>query len=223
MSEYRTTIILASQSPQRKMMMDTLHISYLVMPADIDELAIVCEDHCERAALVAKAKGQAIRDRLAQTKDQPKTLTNPHNARTIILAADTYIVDPQSNLPLEKPTSTDQAREMLTYQSGKDLLEHTGVYWFDSGNPTDERFGGIEPTEEWTTQTAEVSFRTLSAQEIEQYIQTQPVTTWSGAFCPAYPAGASFIAHLRGSFTGFTHGFPLDYFVPKLRAAGVLL
>jgi len=223
MSQHPITVILASQSPQRKTMIDTLQIPCLVMPADIDELAIMCEDHCERAALVAKAKGQAIRDRLAQTKDHPKTLTNPHNSRTIILAADTYIVDPQTNVALEKPSSIDEAREMLTYQSGKNLLEHTGVYWFDSGNPADERLGGIEPIEEWTTHTAEVTFRTLSAHEIEQYIQTQPITTWSGAFCPAYPAGASFIAHLRGSFTGFTHGFPLDYFVPKLRAAGVLL
>lgn len=221
MSLHTISIILASQSPQRKILMDTLRIPYTTMPADINELAIVCENQCERAALIAKEKGQTIRDRLTQTSDTPKSLTNPHNIRTIILAADTFLVDTTTNVALEKPASIDEARQMLQYQSGKDLIEHTGVYWFDSGSPADENFGGIEATQEWKTVTSHITFRELSNQEIEFYISTEPVTTWSGSFCPAYPTGAAFIAQISGSFTGFTHGFPLDYFVPKLRAAGI--
>ena len=195
-------LILASQSPQRKAMMDTLGLPYSILPADIDELAITAPTQFERAALVAKGKGQKIRQTLLEQKQAQ---------RFVVMAADTYVVDPSTNRALEKPTSIDEAREMLAYQSGKTLEEYTGVYWFDSGE--------LEVSETIATK---VTFRTLSKSEIEKYITNEPVTTWSGAFCPAYDTGAALIAKIEGSFTGFTHGFPLEFFVPKLRSIGVI-
>jgi len=207
-------IILASQSPQRRTMMDVMMlqcaggIPYEVMPADIDELAITGETQFERAALVAQGKGREIVKRIQQTTDQPFA----------VLAADTYLAD-ENDRALEKPTSLEDAKEMLRFQSGKTITEYTGVYWYQSqlsdGEAVESNLNFQEFSETYQTQ---VTFRELSDQEIELYVQNEPVLTFSGAFCPAYPAGAALIERIDGSFTGFTHGFPIEFFVPKLQA-----
>lgn len=202
-------IILASQSPQRKAMMETLDIPYEIMPADIDELAISATTHVERAAAVARAKGQKIAELM-----QKKSELAGSAEGFVILAADTYVEDPKTQRALEKPESLNEARDMLRYQSGKTLIEHTGVFWLQC-------VAG-EMHEVSNTVSATITFRDVSDAEIERYITTEPVMTWSGAFCPAYPTGAALIAKIEGSFTGFTHGFPLEFFVPKLRAVGAL-
>ena len=51
-------IILASQSPQRKLLMQALGIPFEVMPADIDEKGIIESDQKLRAKLIAKAKAE---------------------------------------------------------------------------------------------------------------------------------------------------------------------
>lgn len=194
-------IILASQSVQRKTMMDTLmeqcigNIPYEVMPADIDELAVSGPTQYSRIAQVALAKGQAI-----QAKIGKNTQT-----QVAILAADTYLAD-ADDVALEKPTTLREATEMLAFQSGKRITAYTGVYWYDS----------ITAIEESKTFQTEVQFRELSRYQIEQYVHTQPVITYSGAFCPAYPAGAALIQSVSGSFTSFSYGFPVEFFAPHL-------
>jgi septum formation protein len=188
-------VILASQSPQRRALMETLQVPFITAPADLDELAITAPTQVERAAAVALAKAQKV----AQLYPD-----------AIILAGDTYIV--HQGRALEKPQSLDEARQMLREQSGQTHTEITGVAYLDP------EFGIFENT---TIQT-ECTFRELSETEIEHYVTTEPVLTWSAAFCPAYATGAALVASTRGSFTGFTHGFPLEFFVPLLRKSGVL-
>lgn len=232
-------IILASQSPQRKTMMDIMMMqcaggtTYEVMPADIDELAITGATQFERVALVAQGKGREIVKRIqqeinsetAQVKNQPKNQPKNQeknqpknqpknrlkNQPFAVLAADTYLAD-ENDTALEKPATLQEAKEMLKFQSGKTIMAYTGVYWYQS------RSDGSKTQEFSATYQTQVTFRTLSNKEIEIYVQNEPVLTYSGAFCPAYPAGAAFIERIDGSFTGFTHGFPIEFFVPKLEA-----
>jgi len=192
--------------------MEVLRIPFEVLPADLDELAITAPTHFERAAVIARAKGEAIWERVEsemRSKNQPDS---QNRLPIYILAADTYLIDPKTEQALEKPQDLAEARQMLSYQSGRTLQEYTGVYWFDS------------TTGESSSQTVEttVEFRELSIAEIDFYVATEPVLTWSGAFCPAYPTGAALIKRIDGSLTSFTHGFPLDFFIPKLRAAGLI-
>ena len=53
-------IILASGSKQRKIMMDALGISYIVIPADIDEKVIRDENLMLRAEKIARAKAEEV-------------------------------------------------------------------------------------------------------------------------------------------------------------------
>lgn len=189
-------IILASQSPQRSAIMQSLKIPFEVMPANIDEKAIGGSDHRQRARKVAQAKALAIAEKYPEA---------------IIIAADTYCVD--GDEALEKPVDLDDARRMLNQQSGREVMEYTGVCYLD-------RKQGIEVVE---LAVATIKFRELSEQEIERYVTTEPVLTWSGAFCPAYDSGAALIDSISGSFTGFTHGLPLEVVIPLLRKSGISL
>lgn len=193
-------IILASQSPQRKLILSTLGIDFEIKPADIDEQAVPHSDLKTRAANIAIAKAKAI------AKDYPQT---------IIIAADTYPVF--GTKTLEKPRDLDEARQMLNTLSGKTFEAYTGWCYID-GNRKAEAGQIFEKSGVAVTTT---TFRDLGDAEIEHYITTQPVTTWSAAFCPAYHEGAALVARVEGSMTGFTHGLALEELVPLLRESGV--
>ena len=187
-------LILASQSPQRAAMLKTLHLPFKTAPANIDEAAITATTHQERAQKVALAKAKAV------AKKFPKA---------IILAGDTYVV--LNDEALEKPANLDQARAMLHQLSGATSVEYTGVCYLDPARH-------LEISDTIETQ---VTFRQLTEAEIEHYVTTEPVTTWSAAFCPAYTNSAVFIERIEGSFTNFTHGLPVEFVVPRLKKAGM--
>lgn len=189
------TVILASKSPQRKNIMQAARVEFKVVPADIDEQAVVEVDPVRRAGMIAQKKAEAVQEKY------PKA---------IIVAADTYIV--LDGQVLEKPKDLEEAREMLAKQSGQALTELTGFCYLDPKE-------NIQITK---TAAVEVKFRQLSEEEIDRYINTQPVMTWSAAFCPAYDSGASLIKSINGSFTGFTHGLPLEELIPLLQQSKVL-
>ena len=188
-------VILASKSPQRKNIIKSLGIDFKTVPADINEQLEREQDPHKRAWLIALRKAEAVQEKHSQA---------------IIIAADTYIV--LNDQILEKPHDLGEAREMLERQSGQVLTELTGFCYLDP----------VENIKFTKTVAVEIKFRRLSKTEIDHYITTQPVMTWSAAFCPAYDLGASLVKSIDGSFTGFTHGLPLEELIPLLQQSKVL-
>ena len=113
---------------------------------------------------------------------------------------------------MEKPKDLKEAKEMLEKQSGQVLTELTGFCYLDL----------VENIKFIKTVAVKIEFRRLSETEIDHYVATTPVLTWSAAFCPAYDSGASLIKSISGSFTGFTHGLPLEELIPLLQQSKVL-
>ena len=183
-------IILASQSPQRKIILQTLGIKFLVKPADIDEKAVAYSTLRQRAANIALAKAWWVQQKYPDD---------------IIIAADTYSVCRRRIL--EKPQTKKEAIEMLQFLSGQNFVNHSGWAYLDKKNQL-EKYG---------VAVSRVKFRDLSIKEIKNYVQNNPVTTWSAAFCPAYHEGMSLIAKFSGSLTAFTHGLPLEIIAENLR------
>ena len=62
----------------------------------------------------------------------------------------------------------------------------------------------------------------LSESEIEHYVKTEPVLTWSAAFSPAYDSGMALIENVRGNLTAFSHGLPIDLLIDFLKEIKVL-
>ncbi len=189
-------IILASQSKQRFNILKTLNLDFEVMPADLDEKLIQADSEPKRAKKVAQAKAETV------AQDYPEA---------IIIAADTYgFLNGQA---LEKPENLEEAREMLRLMSGQKIIALTGFCYLDQKNQI----------EEVLVKQTECVFRKLYPEEIEDYVQTEPVLTWSAAFCPAYIKGMSLVAEVNGPFTAFTHGLPIEEVTRCLEKSGVFI
>ncbi len=187
-------IILASGSKQRKIMMDTLGISYIVIPADINEKEIRDKNFELRARNIARAKAEKV--------------ASEHEA--IIISADTFSVC--GNRVLEKPQSLDDAREMLKLQANKTCILYTGFCYLDKANQINYSATAI----------TKYVLRRLPDEEINKFVKNNPVMEWSASFSPAYPYQLGFIKHIEGSLTGCTHGLPVEILIPCLEKSGVL-
>lgn len=188
-------LILASQSAQRKILLETLGIEFEIMPADIDEKSIQHQSLTERAKLIAQKKVEKI------AFDHPQA---------IIIGADTY--SELDGIALEKPENLVEAKKMLRMQSGKWMKTHTGLVLYD----------GVSGHTDSQIITTDYQFRQLSDSEIEYYVSNNPVMTWSASFSPAYHEGMTLIENVKGSLTALTHGLPMEKVVPFLKKVGVM-
>ena len=188
-------IILASASQTRKLLMDSFGFPYQVIPADIDEKSIRDLNLKLRAKNIATAKAEAV----------------VQNHQGIIIAADTFCVC--NGVVLEKPKNLSEAKEMLAMQSNHTNLCYTGFCYIDT----------IKKIYFSTTAVTKYTFRDLSAEEIDIFVENNPVMQWSAAFSPGYTYQQSFINKISGSFSGFLHGLPFEYLSSCFQESGIEL
>lgn len=148
-------IILASQSPRRRQLLEQMGFTdFVVRPAQGEEIA---DPNLEPGALVE-----------ALSRQKALEVSAGASPEDLILAADTVVaVDSQV---LGKPHSTQQAREMLSALSGREHTVYTGV--------TVCRGDQILTEHEATS----VHFRSLTAQEIDAYIATGEPMDKAGSY-----------------------------------------
>ncbi len=189
------SIILASGSMMRKTVMDALMIPYTIVPADIDEKekAILDGDSVARAERLARAKAVAVAD--------------VHEG--IVIAGDTFLV--QDGVVLEKPATLGEARDMLMRLSGQRATVLTGFCYLDRENAID-----VSDVVKITC-----TFREIETVEINYYTTAFPVLSFAAAFSPTSPYGASLVATVTGSMTGFIYGLPVELLVPLLKKSGI--
>lgn len=108
------SIILASQSPQRKMILETLGILFQVVPSQVDEQKIQDQDLKKRAEKIALLKAL--------------TVSSTHQ-QSIVIAADTY--GEFNDQAFEKPVDKKEAKQMLTELSGQWFKAYTGFAYID--------------------------------------------------------------------------------------------
>jgi len=185
-------IILASASRQRRLIMDALGLKYKIIPADIDEKAIRDKDLEKRAENIARAKALEV----------------AKNNNGIIIAADTFAFC--DGKVLEKPESLDEAKEMLKLQSNNEVTVYSGFCYLDKENNIDFS----------KTSISKLILRKMSDDEIEYFVNNNPVLQWSAAFSPMYLYQSTFIKHFEGSITG-VFGLPVEFLAGCLEKSGV--
>lgn len=146
--------ILASQSPQRKAILQRLGVPFEVIPSNIDESSIIELDPIKRALLLAEAKAAVV------SKQYPDRW---------VIGVDTLVVSADGEL-LEKPLNEDDARRMLRLHSGRTSIVHSGLSLIRNGEDSTE------------VSTASVLFQTLTEEDIERWIETGLWQDRSGAF-----------------------------------------
>ena len=145
-------VILASQSPRRKSLMEVFPFPFTVRVSDADETMDAQADPAEQVALVSRRKAEAV---ACDWED-------------VVIAADTIVVC--GGEILGKPKDAEDARRMLRLLSGKKHQVMTGLTVLHRGQA------------EVSTEITDIYFRDLTEKEIQSYVDSKESMDKAGAY-----------------------------------------
>lgn len=184
--------ILASASPRRRELLESIGLAFDVMPSNVAEIHEPGEAPEEYVARLARDKAHA--------------LAIAHPSRWVIAADTTVLLGDQL---LEKPEDAADAVRMLSTIAGKTHVVYTGVTIENASHDyTDTRVAE-----------SEVRMLPLSPADIEWYVRTGEPLDKAGAYA-VQGIGAMFIDSIHGSYTNVV-GLPLATLFLMLRRAGL--
>ncbi len=186
------TLILASQSPRRREILDIAGYKYTVMPSNADEMQF-CESPSRLAEENAYGKAKEVFDRL-----------NDENC--VVLGSDTVVAI--DNQILGKPKDEQDAFNMLESLSGN--IHHVISGFAIIGKDFEEKGFCI----------SEVKFKRLSHEDILAYIATGEPMDKAGAYGIQEKASL-FVEYIKGDFFNIV-GLPISSIEPYLKKAGIL-
>lgn len=182
-------LLLASQSPRRRALLEQLGLSFRVEVSPADE-------HIDEATPPAETARV-----LAARKAQPVATAHPS---ALVLAADTVVG--LDGALLEKPDSPQAARDMLRRLSGRTHTVYTGLALHHA--ETDRAVVTGEETK--------VTFGALDDAEIEAYVATDSPMDKAGGYGIQDHTAPLFIDHLDGDYYNVV-GLPLRRLYRTLR------
>ncbi len=163
-------LLLASQSPRRKQLLESAGYTFTVLPADVDE---------------TPPAGMAA-EKVAEHLAVKKAHATPLSAGEVVVAADT-LVFLEGDI-LSKPEDAAGARAMLAQLQNKTHTVTTGVC---IKSTTEEVAFSVH---------TEVTFRALSAAQIAHYVATQPPLDKSGSYAIHEWIGLIAIERIDGDY-----------------------
>jgi septum formation protein len=186
-------LILASQSPRRKYLLEQAGLAFRVIPSDFDESRVPLSPPADYVQRLAEFKARDVAERCTASW---------------VLGADTIVaVDERL---LGKPDSSQDAREMLRRLSGKTHQVYTGFCLVNQAATRCLKD---------TVQT-DVTFKTLSDSEIEWYVRTGEPFDKAGAYA-IQGLGTFLVRRINGSYTNVV-GLPVCEIVEILLREGVM-
>jgi septum formation protein len=169
-SVHSARVILASASPRRRELLTLVGIEHEVRPADIDESLLPGELPAPHA------------ERLARTKAHTIAHLEP---KAVVIAADTIVV--VDGDVLGKPRNEEDAHQMLERLSGRTHTVLTAIAV------------ARESRTESAVESVEVTFRSLTSEEIDAYIATGEPMDKAGAYgIQGY--GATIVERVDGDY-----------------------
>ena len=186
----RPGLILASKSPRRRYLLEKAGLEFTVVPSKVDENAATLSAPESYVKRLAEAKAGDISNRYPDSW---------------IIGADTVVfID---NTILGKPASRDEAQAMLKRLSAKTHQVHTGycICRKTTGHFISECV------------TTDVSFKKLSAKEIDWYINSGEPFDKAGAYA-IQGLGTFLVKRINGSYSNVV-GLPvcevLEYLIKE--------
>ncbi|MBL7021644.1 MAG: septum formation protein Maf [Nitrospinaceae bacterium] len=175
----KNKLILASQSPRRLELLKQITSQFEVFPSSVEETLDYGLRPEENARLLARAKAEDV------AKNHPDCW---------VIGADTLVTLHQEILG--KPIDIPDAQRMLRRLSGKEHRVATGICVVSPGKTLDK------------TITSKVRFKTLTDEEILNYVQTGEPMDKAGAYA-IQGKGSFMIRDFSGSKTNII-GLPID-------------
>lgn len=186
-------LILASGSPRRKFLLNSLGIRFRAVPSSIDESLIDGESPQENVQRLALAKATEVSARFREKW---------------VLGADTIVVIDDEILG--KPSDEQEARAMLARLAGRTHVVFTGYALVNSFFPDRRRVRYEESS---------VQIRELSPRQIAGYVRTGEPMDKAGAYA-IQGIGSGIVERISGSYTNVV-GLPLCEVARDLQQLGV--
>ncbi len=174
-------IILASQSPRRKQLLEQAGFDIIVKPVGIEETYPAEMPAKEVAAFLANKKAEAARALLQKG--------------VIVLAADSIVV--LDEVIYEKPADKEDAKRILRNLSGNIHQVYTGVCLLSEDHK--EVFTGL----------SDVSMDTFTEEEMDYYIDTCQPFDKAGAYGIQEWAGLCKVSKIEGTYANVM-GLPIN-------------
>lgn len=193
MKELRKQLILASSSPRRKELLETVGVPLEVCPSEIEECLVTGETPEQHVLRLSKAKAADV--------------SRLHPNRWI-LGADTIVV--LDGVILGKPAGEDEAEEMLSKLSGRRHVVFTSYTLYNTDEPFRNRSRYVRSV---------VSIKRMTRSEIKNYVQTGEPLDKAGAYA-VQGLGAAIVKRIEGSYTNVV-GLPLCEVMEDLRELGI--
>lgn len=185
-------IVLASESPRRKELLERAGLSFEVASSDFEEDLSLPLPPLELARRLSRGKAESVASRYPDS---------------IVIAADTFIV--LAGKVLGKPASAAEAARMLRAMSGRAHSVITGYTVLDTKS-------GREVSE--AVETA-VRFRELTEAEIDGYVATGEPLDKAGAYA-IQGLGGALVEKVEGDYDNVV-GLPVAALLEALRSFGV--
>ena len=186
-------LILASKSPRRRYLLTQAGLKFDVIPSDFDENSVEFTGPAEFVRTLSRAKAEDV--------------ARNHSLSWVIGADTIVFIEDQV---LGKPSGRDTARTMLRRLSGQTHRVYTG---YTICCPDQSKL----ITDAVCT---EVTFKTLSEDEIEWYIHTDEPFDKAGAYA-IQGLGTFLVKRINGSYTNVV-GLPVCEIIEHLIKEKVL-
>ncbi len=167
-----TRIVLASNSPRRKELLERVGAEFIIDASSIDEVVREHETPEQIAMGLALEKGLDVASR--------------HAEGTLIIAADTIVYH---NRVMGKPVDADDAKGMLNDLSGSLHQVYTGVAIIEAG--TNNKIVDFECTD--------VKFKVLTKEKINNYVQSGEAFGKAGSYA-IQGKGMTLVEWIKGDF-----------------------
>ena len=179
-------IILGSQSPRRRELMAGLDIPFSSICIDADESFPSHLQAGEIPMYISRAKARAYEEKLTEAD--------------LLITSDTIVW--LNGYMLGKPLDKEEAKQMLSQLSGQTHQVYTAVCftWKNKDNNQVEQ-------EEWVDST-DVTFRELTKEEIEYYVEKYMPLDKAGAYGVQEWIGYVGVTRMEGSYFNVM-GFPI--------------
>ena len=193
-------LILASQSPRRKMLLEQLGYQFITSVADIDESVSEQERANDYVLRLAQEKALAIYH----------TLAHEQQKQSLVLGADTCVVI--DGVILGKPANEAECIDTLLRLENKQHWVFTAIAVAGFGTN-----GTVEVTSKLIE--TKVSFKALTLNEIKRYWKTGEPCDKAGSYA-IQGIGGQFVTKINGSYSAVV-GLPLYETAQLLAKSGL--
>lgn len=188
-----TRLVLASNSPRRRQLLELTGWTFSVLPADVDENLLPGEEAAAYVMRLADSKAQAV--------------SRQTDAQALVLAADTTVVD--GDAILGKPGDAGQAMAMLLGLRGHAHRVYTGLALCRGA-------GAVMVSDLCQT---EVPMRAYTDQEVQDYVASGDPLDKAGAYGIQHPHFHP-VESMQGCYASVM-GLPLCHLQRSLAHLGV--